>query len=92
MLTIFVRNLPSDASDTELTEMFEHHGKVFHVKLAQDVFTGKCRGFAEVQMEGHEARAAIAALNGADLRGNSLRVQQDRGPIRRGRRAGGRRR
>lgn len=93
MLTIFVRNLPPDASDSELTEMFQNHGKVFGVKIAQDVFTGKCRGFAEVKMEGHEARAAIAALDGKELRGNNLRVQEDRGPLKRGgRRAGGRRR
>ena len=91
MITLFIRNLPSDATDAEVTELFGQHGKVFKVKLVQDVFTGACRGFGQVEMEGHEARAAIAALDGKELRGRQLKVQEDRGRGPRGK-GGGRRR
>lgn len=87
MKTLSVRNLPPDATDDEVNELFSQHGKVFSVKLVRDVFKGTCRGFGQVNMEGHEARAAIAALDGKSMRGNSLRVEEDRGPRRdRGRR------
>lgn len=78
MLTIYAGNLPSNTTEKELTEMFASHGRVRAIKLPQDVFSGKCRGFGFVDMEGHEARAAIAALNGQELRGNFLRVTLER--------------
>jgi len=74
MLKIYAGNLPSDATEKELIELFSVHGRVRSIKLAHDVFSGKCRGFGFIEMEGHEARAAIAALNGKELRGNLLRV------------------
>lgn len=78
MLKIYAGNLPSDTTEKELAELFSAHGRVRSIKLMHDVFSGKCRGFGFVEMEGHEARAAIAALNGKDLRGNPLRVSQER--------------
>ena len=45
------------------------------VQLASDVFSGKCKGFGFVEMEGHEARKAIAALDGKVVGEKSLRVQ-----------------
>jgi hypothetical protein len=42
--------------------------------MARDLFSGECRGFAELQMEGHEARNAIAALNGSTQDGATIRV------------------
>ncbi len=95
MLTLFIRNLPNDATEEEIAELFSAYGKVFDVRLARDVFTGNCRGFGQLRMEGHEARAAIAALDGSVLRDRGLKVQEDRGrPGARGggRRGGGRRR
>lgn len=91
MLTIFAGNLPSDTSEKELTELFATHGRVRSIKLPQDVFSGRCRGFGFVNMEGHEARAAIAALNGRELRGSFLRVALERPRDARSRNAGGRR-
>jgi RNA recognition motif-containing protein len=85
MKTLSIRNLPSDATEGEVSDLFSQHGKVFSVKLARDVFKGTCRGFGQVNMEGHEARAAMAALNGKSLRGNSLKVDEDRGLRRRDR-------
>jgi RNA recognition motif-containing protein len=80
MKAISVRNLPSDATEDEVSALFSQHGKVFKVKLVRDVFKGTCRGFGVVNMEGHEARIAMAALDGKSLRGNSLKVEEDRGP------------
>ena len=78
MLKLFAANLPSDTTEKEFTELFSVHGRVRAAKLAQEVFSGKCRGFGSVEMEGHEARAAIAGLNGKELRGNTLRVGEER--------------
>jgi RNA recognition motif-containing protein len=89
MKKIYAGNLPSDMTEAELRGLFAPHGRVRSVKLVQDLFSGKCRGFGFVEMEGHEARAAIAALNGKDLRGNLLRVNEERPQV--GRRPGARR-
>ena len=78
MLKLFVANLPADTTEKEFTEMFSAHGRVRSIKLSNDIFSGKCRGFGSVEMEGHEARAAIAALNGKELRGKPLRVGEER--------------
>lgn len=78
MLKVFAGNLPPDTTEKELAELFSVHGRVRSMKLAQDVFSGKCRGFGFIEMEGHEARAAIANLNGKELRGNVLRVTQEK--------------
>jgi RNA recognition motif-containing protein len=78
MLKLFVANLPPDMTEKEFTELFSAHGRVRSVKLAHDIFSGKCRGFGSLEMEGHEARAAIAALNGKELRGKPLRVGEEK--------------
>lgn len=78
MLKIYVGNLPPEATLEEVSELFANHGKVRSIDVARDIFSGKCRGFGFVEMEGHEARAAISALNGHDLHGNNLRVNQER--------------
>lgn len=87
MKKMFVSNLPSDASEETVGKMFSEYGKVRSVQLATDVFSRQCRGFGFVEMEGHEARAAIAALDGKSYGGKFLRVRFDEG-----RRRGGRRR
>ena len=78
MLKMFVGNLPPDASQESVRKMFAAYGIVRSVNVASDIFTGKCKGFGFVEMEGHEARAAQAALDGNMLGGDrSLRVSFD---------------
>jgi RNA recognition motif-containing protein len=90
MLTIFVGNLSADTREPDLRELFAQYGTVRSLKVLADAFTGKCRGIGFVEMEGHEARAAIAALNGKTFKDRSLKVAQERPDARRG--AGRRRR
>lgn len=71
---MFVGNLPTDATDQAVRELFTEYGTVRSIQLVTDVFSGKCRGFGFVEMEGHEARAAIAGLNGKTFEGKHLKV------------------
>jgi RNA recognition motif-containing protein len=75
MKKLFVGSLPPTTTEESLTEMFSQYGKVRSLKLAKDLFSGKCKGFAFLEMEGHEARAAMAELNGKTIGGNSLKVR-----------------
>lgn len=74
MKKMFIRNLPQNASEQSVRELFSRHGTVRSIRISTDIFTGKCRGTGLIEMEGHEARAAISALNGFSLEGNQLRV------------------
>ncbi|HEX6549699.1 MAG TPA: RNA-binding protein [Gammaproteobacteria bacterium] len=78
MKKMFIGSLPPDATEDEVRGMFEQHGKVFSLELARDVFKGTCKGFGFVEMEGHEARAAMTALNGHSLRGQMLKVNEEK--------------
>jgi RNA recognition motif-containing protein len=74
MITIDVRGLPRSMTESALQAMFSSHGKVHGLRLARDLFNGECKGFAELKMEGHEGRGAIAALNGSTQDGSVIRV------------------
>jgi RNA recognition motif-containing protein len=78
MKTMFVRNLAPDTTEEDVRELFSQYGTVRDVKLSTDMFSGKCRGFGLVDMEGHEARAAMAALDGRQFKGKDLRVGEDK--------------
>lgn len=71
---IFVANLPSDATEIAVKTLFSEFGKVHSIELIIDMFSGHCRGFGYIGMEGHEARTAIAKLSGAKLGDNMLKV------------------
>jgi len=77
MLTIFVGNLAPDTREADLRELFSSFGTVRGLRLPVDVFSGKCRGIGFVQMEGHEARAAMAALDGKTFKDRPLKVKQE---------------
>ena len=65
------------STEESVTELFNQCGVVRSIKLATDIFSGDCRGFATVDMEGHEARAAIAALDGSEIDGRQIYVSKD---------------
>lgn len=78
MLKLFVGNLPPATRETDVRSLFAAFGTVRSVDLAHDIFTGKCKGFCFVEMEGHEARAAIAALNGKEFMGKQIKVNEEK--------------
>jgi RNA recognition motif. (a.k.a. RRM, RBD, or RNP domain) len=69
-VNIYVGNLPFSATESELRELFERHGAVASVALPVDRETGRVRGFGFVE--------SIAALNGEELGGRDLRVNEGR--------------
>lgn len=73
---IYVGNLPFDASEDDIRGLFTQYGTVESVNLVTDRDTGRPRGFGFVDMEQSEANAAIKALNGANLGGRALRVNE----------------
>lgn len=88
MKRLFVGNLPDNATERTVRALFADFGTVRTVDLATDIFTGRCKGFCFVEMEGHEARAAMAALDGkTQPEGGFLKVrfEQPRHQRRRGR-------
>jgi RNA recognition motif-containing protein len=64
MKKIFVGNLDTNATHDSVKALFSEFGVVRSIKLVMDIFSGKCKGFGFIEMEGHEARAAISGLNG----------------------------
>lgn len=75
MKKLFIGNLAPSTTEASLEELFTPFGKVRSLKLAKDLFSGKCKGFGFLEMEGHEARAAMAGLNGKTVNGFSLKVR-----------------
>jgi cold-inducible RNA-binding protein len=86
---LFVGNLSYDITENELQDAFAAHGTVIEVNILQDKQTGRPRGFGFVTMEdANAAQAAITALNGAQLGGRALTVNEAR-PREGGERGGG---
>ena len=75
MKKLFVSNLPSSTSEDSLQTLFSQYGKVHSLKLVKDLFSGRCKGIGFIEMEGHEARAAIAGLDGKEYEGKFLKVR-----------------
>lgn len=86
MKRLFVGNLPSDATEASVMALFSELGKVHSIEIVTDLFSGRCKGFGYVGMEGHEARAAIAKLNGNLFGGKPLRVNFEIPSAKRGKR------
>src|ERR1700758_1197302 len=77
MKNLYVGNLPHSTTETELRSLFETHGAVEQVTLVTDRDTGRSRGFGFVEMtNAGEAEKAIAALNGSDLGGRTLTINE----------------
>jgi RNA recognition motif-containing protein len=76
---IYVGNMSYDTSQDKLRELFETYGEVVSVNIITDRETGRPRGFGFVEMATEEAaNAAIAALNGQNVDGRELRVNEAR--------------
>jgi RNA recognition motif-containing protein len=76
---IYVGGLPYSTSEPELNELFAAHGTVESARVITDKFTGQSRGFGFVEMATQEqAQAAINALNGTQLGGRTLTVNEAR--------------
>ncbi len=76
---IYVGGLPYAMTETELTDLFVQHGNVDSAKIITDKYTGKSRGFGFVEMPSEEeGKASITALNGTQLEGRALTVNQAR--------------
>ncbi|MFO0690471.1 MAG: RNA-binding protein [Myxococcota bacterium] len=74
---IYVGNLPFSANEQDLRELFEPHGSIDSINVIMDRETGRPRGFAFVEMsDAGSAANAIRALDGSDMGGRALRVNE----------------
>ena len=88
-MNIYVGNLSPEVTEEDLKEAFEAFGQVESVNLIKDKFSGTSRGFGFVEMPAKaEGQAAIDDLNGKELKGQALNVNEAR-PRPEGRRGGG---
>ncbi len=77
MKNLYVGNLPHSTTESELRGVFEAHGAVERVSIVTDRETGRARGFAFVEMtDPSEADKAVAALNGSQLGGRALKINE----------------
>lgn len=89
-MDIYVGNLPYSATDPDLQELFEKHGKVSSARVILDRMSGRSKGFGFVEMpDQSEGQAAIDALNGADFMSRSIRVNESQPKPAGERRSGG---
>ena len=78
-MNIYVGNLSSETAEQDLRQAFESFGEVSTVNIIKDKFTGEPRGFGFVEMSSREdGAAAIAGMNGKELQGNELKVDEAR--------------
>jgi RNA recognition motif-containing protein len=75
---LFVGSLPPTSTEESVQALFSRFGTVRSIEIAKDLFSGNCKGFGFLEMEGHEARAAIAELK--------VKFEQPRAKGHRGRR------
>jgi RNA recognition motif-containing protein len=78
-VNIYVGNLSFDTTEDDLREAFANYGEVASAAIITDKYSGKSRGFGFVEMANTaEANAAIAALNGTEMDGRTLNVNEAR--------------
>jgi RNA recognition motif-containing protein len=78
-MNIYVGSLSYEVTEEDLKEAFEAFGQVESVKIIKDRYSGRSKGFGFVEMPGKvEAQSAIDALNGEDLKGQTLTVNEAR--------------
>jgi RNA recognition motif-containing protein len=78
-MNIYVGNVSSDVTEEDLKEAFEEFGQGASAKIITDKFSGESRGFGFVEMPSKgEAQSAISGLNGTELKGQALTVNEAR--------------
>ena len=78
-MNIYIGNLNYKLSESELEQVFTEFGEVSSVKITKDKFTGKSKGFGFVEMpNSNEGNAAIEELDGAEVGGRNMRVNEAR--------------
>ncbi|OIP27929.1 MAG: RNA-binding protein [Chloroflexi bacterium CG_4_9_14_3_um_filter_45_9] len=78
-MNIYVGNLPREVTEEELRKAFEPFGQVTSAKIITDKFSGEARGFGFVEMPTKaEAQSAITGMNGKELKGRVLTVNEAR--------------
>ena len=91
-MNIYIGNLSNNTTDEQLRQAFESYGEVSKVNIIKDKYTGEARGFAFVEMsDQNKAKAAITGLNGQELNGRTLNVNEARPRTDSGNRGGGNR-
>ena len=75
-LNIYVGNLPFNAGDDDVKNLFAPFGTVIEVRLVKDRRSKRFKGYGFVEMDAHGARAAMKQLDGADYAGRTLRVNE----------------
>ena len=76
-MNIYVGNLPYNISEDELKDVFNEFGEIESVNIITDRFSGQSKGFGFVEMPNNsEADQAIKALNGTDMKGREIKVNQ----------------
>ena len=89
-MNIYVGNLALNVTEGDLQQAFESFGEVTSAKIIKDKYSGESRGFGFVEMPaGGEAQSAITGLNGKELKGQALKVNEARPQRDRDRRGGG---
>ncbi len=76
MKKLYIGNLPFTATEEEITELFGQHGTVHSVALINDRETGRPRGFGFIEMDDGDIAGTISALDGKELGGRALRVNE----------------
>lgn len=86
MKRLFIGRLPPSTTEASLTTLFSQFGTVRSVELVKDIFSGACRGHGFIEMEGHEARAAIAGLDSTNFEDSTIVVKFEKAKTGKGRR------
>jgi RNA recognition motif-containing protein len=90
IMNIYVGNLSYDATDVTIRDAFESFGEVTSARVIKDKYSGQSRGFGFVEMPTQsQAQTAIKSLNGKELLGKAISVNEARARADQGRRGGG---
>ena len=78
-MNIYVGNLPYNIQEDELKDLFAESGTVDSSKIISDKFSGKSKGYGFIEMPNEdEAKAAVEALNGTDVKGRNIKVNESK--------------